>query len=65
MISLGVCRGLTSVARKVLDALKILQPETVIRRHRAGFRAYWRWKSRRLGGRPKIAADIRALFLDI
>jgi hypothetical protein len=27
----------------VLDALKILKPETVIRWHRAGFRAYWRF----------------------
>ena len=30
--------------------------------HRAGFRRYWRWKSRPLGGRPKIAADLRALI---
>jgi hypothetical protein len=30
----------------VRDALAIVQPETVIRWHRAGFRAYWRWKSR-------------------
>jgi hypothetical protein len=37
----------------VLDALKILKPETVIRWHRAGFRAYWRWKSRPRGGRAK------------
>ena len=36
------------------DALKILRPETVIRWHRAGFRAYWCWKSRR-HGRPKDA----------
>jgi hypothetical protein len=27
----------------VRDALRIVQPETVIRWHRAGFRAYWRW----------------------
>src|SRR6266853_2114475 len=30
--------------------------------HRAGCRRYWRWKSRSLGGRPKIAADLRALI---
>jgi hypothetical protein len=30
----------------VLDALKILKPETALRWHRAGFRAYWRWKPR-------------------
>jgi hypothetical protein len=30
--------------------------------HRSGFRRYWRWKSRSLGGRPQIAADLRALI---
>ncbi len=34
----------------------------MIRWHRRGFRAYWRWKSRRLGGRPRTAAGIRALI---
>jgi hypothetical protein len=42
-----------------LDALKIVRPETVIRWHRAGFRAYWRWKSRPRGGRPKTPLEIR------
>ena len=28
------------------DAIIIVQPETVLRWHRRGFRAYWRWKSR-------------------
>jgi len=49
----------------VLDALKILQPETVIRWHRAGFRAYWRWRSRPRSGRPRIPADIRHLILEM
>jgi hypothetical protein len=40
----------------VLKAMTIMRPETVTRWHRAGFRRYWRWKSRNLGGRPKIAA---------
>jgi hypothetical protein len=40
-------------APNVRDALKILKPETVVRWHRAGFRAYWRWKSRPRGGRPE------------
>src|SRR5665213_1213421 len=30
----------------VADALTIIQPDTVVRWHRAGFRLYWRWKSR-------------------
>jgi len=34
--------GLYRMAPDVLDALKIVRPETVIRWHRAGFRAYWR-----------------------
>src|SRR6266436_8654740 len=45
--------GLYRVAPGVLDALKILEPQTVILWHPAGFRAYWRWKSRPRGGRPK------------
>src|ERR1700720_3017182 len=46
----------------LLDAIIVVQPETVIRWHRRGFRAYWRWKSRRVGGRPRTAAEIRALI---
>jgi hypothetical protein len=49
--------GLYRMAPAVLDALKILKPETVIRWHRAGFRAYWRRKSRPRGGRPKTPAE--------
>jgi len=40
----------------VLKAITIIRPETLVRWHRAGFRRYWRWKSRSLGGRPKIGA---------
>jgi len=46
----------------ILKALAIVQPETVIRWHRAGFRCYWRWKSRARGGRPAIEADLRTLI---
>jgi transposase InsO family protein len=46
----------------VLKVITIIRPETLVRWHRAGFRLYWRWKSRSLGGRPKIAADLRALI---
>ena len=31
----------------ILNAITVVKPETVIRWHRRGFRAYWRWKSRR------------------
>ena len=46
----------------VLKVITIIRPETLVRWHRAGFRLYWRWKSRSLGGRPKITADLRALI---
>jgi hypothetical protein len=46
----------------VLKAITIIRPETLVRWHRAGFRRYWRWKSDSLGGRPNIAADLRALI---
>src|SRR5262245_34871449 len=57
--------GLYWLAPGVLDALKIIRPETVIRWHRAGFRAYWHWKSRPLGGRPATPADIRRLIREM
>src|SRR5437870_3778960 len=44
------------------DVLVIVKPETVIGWHRAGFRLYWRWRSRTSGGRPKISGEIRALI---
>src|SRR3984893_8962526 len=46
----------------VLKAITIVLPETLVRWHRAGFCLYWRTKSRSLGGRPQIDADLRALI---
>ena len=46
----------------ILQVLTIIKPETLVRWHRAGFRRYWRWKSRPLGGRPQIEDDLRALI---
>src|ERR1700730_17248374 len=46
----------------ILTVLTIIRPATLVRWHRAGFRCYWRWKSRRRGGRPQIEADSRALI---
>jgi hypothetical protein len=60
-----VFAGLYRLAPGVLDALKIVRPETVIRWHRTGFRAYWRWKSRPRGGRPKTPLEIRQLVREI
>src|SRR5258708_12801115 len=46
----------------ILKVVTIVQPETLVRWHRAGFRCYWRWKSRRRGGRPPIEPELRALI---
>src|ERR1700747_2999672 len=46
----------------VLKAITIIRPETLIRWHRSGFRCYWRWESRPVGGRPQIDAGLRALI---
>ena len=46
----------------ILNAITVVKPETVIRWHRRGFRSYWRWKSRRRGGRPRIDREVRDLI---
>jgi transposase InsO family protein len=47
---------------RVLDAITIVRPETVVHWHRMGFAAYWRWRSRSLGGRPRIGKEVRDLI---
>ena len=54
--------GLYRLAPGIVNALAIVRPETVIRWHRAGFRSFWRWKSRRRGGRPRVPLEIRRLI---
>src|SRR6202040_3288755 len=46
----------------ILQVLIIIRPETLVRWHRAGFRSYWRWKSRPQGGRPQIDTELRVLI---
>ena len=46
----------------IVKAMTTIRPETLVRWHRAGFRRYWRWKSRNLGGRPPIDAGLRRGF---
>src|ERR1700739_1696872 len=46
----------------ILQVLTVIRPDTLIRWHRSGFRGYWRWKSRPVGGRPQIEAGLRALI---
>jgi len=45
----------------ILKVLTTIRPETLVRWHRAGFRCYWRWKSRPQGGRPQIDTELRGL----
>jgi transposase InsO family protein len=49
----------------VVDAIAIIRPETLIRWHRRGFRAFWRWKSRSMGGRPTVPTEIRELIREM
>jgi putative transposase len=44
-------------------ALTVVQPDTLIRWHRQGWRLFWRWKSR--SGRPPIPADLRRLIVSM
>ena len=57
--------GLYRLFPDVRSALAIVSPETVVRWHRTGFRAYWRWKSRPRWGRPKVPLEIRQLIRDM
>src|ERR1700740_2266147 len=65
MLDRLIFAGLYRLAPKVLGALAIVKPETVIKLHRAGFRSYWRWKSRRRVGRPAVAPEIRELIREM
>jgi transposase InsO family protein len=42
--------------------LVVVTPDTVVRWHRAGWRLYWRWRSRSAGGRPPLSAEVRELI---
>jgi len=52
---------MTRVWPSLLDLSRVVQPDTILRWHRAGFRAYWRWKSRSQPGRPKFEPELREL----
>jgi putative transposase len=55
--------GLSRIWRDWRSALAIVQPETVIAWHRAGFRLFWTWKVRRgQPGRPAIYREVRDLI---
>jgi hypothetical protein len=53
---------MTRLWPSLLDAVQVVQPETILRWHRAGFIVLWRWKSRHRAGRPRIDRDLRDLI---
>jgi transposase InsO family protein len=57
--------GLYRLLPGSLNALTLVKPDTVVRWHRAGFRSYWRWKSRPHSGRPTVPAEIRRLIREM
>ena len=53
---------ITKLWPSLLGAAQVVQPETILRWHRAGFKVFWRWKSRNGAGRPKIDRGLRDLI---
>ena len=46
----------------LLGLARVVQPATILRWHRCGFRVYWRWKSRTRPGRPRVMRELRDLI---
>ena len=53
---------ITKLWPNLVGMARLVQPETILRWHRTGFRLFWRWKSRNRAGRPKINRDLRDLI---
>ena len=53
---------MTRLWPSLLSMTQVVQPETILRWHRAGFKAFWCWKSRNRAGRPKIDHGLRDLI---
>src|SRR5881227_3062525 len=53
---------MTQLWPSLLGAAQVVQPETILRWHRAGWKSFWRWKSRKRAGRPKIDRGLRDLI---
>ena len=53
---------MTRLWPSLLGLARVVEPDTILRWHRAGFRAYWRWKSRGRLGRPRVSPELRALI---
>lgn len=53
---------MTRLWPNLLGLARVVQPATILRWHRVGFRCYWRWKSRGPVGRPRIERELRDLI---
>ena len=53
---------MTRLWPSLIGAVQVVQPETILRWHRAGFKVFWRWKLRTRVGRPKIDRSLRDLI---
>jgi hypothetical protein len=53
---------MTRLWPSLVGAAQVVQPETILRWHRAGWKAFWRWKSQKRAGRPKIDRGLRDLI---
>jgi hypothetical protein len=61
-IDRAILGGLVRLWPELSRVVQVVKPDTILRWHRMGFRAYWRWTSRRRAGRPKIDRDLRDLI---
>jgi transposase InsO family protein len=53
---------MTKLWPSLIGAVQVVQPETILRWHRAGFKVFWRWRSRNRAVRPKIDRGLRDLI---
>src|SRR5882724_7085654 len=53
---------MTGTWPSLLGLSRVVRPDTILRWHRAGFRDYWRWKSRGRPGRPRVSRELRELI---
>ena len=53
---------MTRICPELLNLAQVVTPETILRWHRAGFKAFWRWKSRNRAGRLRIDRSLRDLI---
>jgi len=55
--------GLSQIWSRWADALVVVKPATVVRWHRAGFRLFWRWKSRSHAPREdRVSPELKQLI---